>query len=237
VGTAESHQDLHEVSLLADDVRRRLYEVVNGQDEPLTRDQAAAAVGVSRALAAYHLDRLAEAGLVDVGFARATGRTGPGSGRPAKQYSPSSREIAVSFPPRDYALLARILATAVDGPTSERVRAALASAAAQEGEELGRRSGTLPDALTVAGYEPETDLDGDLVLRNCPFHRIVQEHTDLVCSLNRALVQGALIGTGDDPERAELCPRTGRCCVIVHPERAEAGPERASPAEEVRGGS
>ena len=221
MGTADSPLDLQEVSLLADEVRRRLYEVVTGQDQPVTRDQAAAAVGVSRTLAAYHLDRLADAGLVEVGFARAAGRTGPGSGRPAKRYSPSSREIAVSFPPRDYALLARILATAVDGPTSERLRAALASAAAQEGEELGRRSDTLPNALTAAGYEPETDHDGDLVLRNCPFHRVAQEHTDLVCSLNRALVQGALIGTGNDPERAELCPRTGRCCVIVHPESAQ----------------
>ena len=221
--TAEPHQDLPEVSLLADDVRRRLYDVVSGQNEPVTRDQAAAAAGVSRALAAYHLDRLAEAGLLDVGFARAAGRTGPGSGRPAKRYSRGSREIAVSFPPRDYALLARILATAVEDAPTERVRAALMSAAAQEGEELGRRSGTVPDALTVAGYEPDIDPDGGLVLRNCPFHRVVQEHTDLVCSLNHALVQGALIGAGSDPARAELCPRAGRCCVTVRPESAAPG--------------
>lgn len=235
MSTAGSNQDLHEVSLLADDVRRRLYDVVVAQSEAITREQAAAAAGVGRALAAYHLDRLAEAGLIEVGFARTPGRTGPGSGRPAKQYSRSSRELSVTLPPRDYALLARILATAVEGSASDRVGAALRGAAAEEGEALGRRSHTVPDALTVAGYEPVTDPAGDIVLRNCPFHSVVQEHTALVCSLNHAFVQGALAGAGEDPGRAELCPRAGHCCVVVHPVPSAPGGDLTGPATEQDG--
>lgn len=215
----DPNQDLGEVSLLADDARRRLYHFVAGQDDAVTRDEAAAATGVSRTLAAYHLDKLADAGLVEVGFARAPGRTGPGAGRPAKRYSRSAREVTVSFPPRNYSLLAGILATAADSSPSGEFRAALTSAAQREGRALAHEGVALVDALTAAGYEPTTDRNGDIVLHNCPFHSVVQEHTDLVCTLNRAFIQGVLDGNGHNPRRAELSPATGRCCVVIHPEQ------------------
>lgn len=216
--TPDPNQYLGEVSLLTDDARRRLYQFVAGQDEAVTRDQAATATGISRTLAAYHLDKLAEAGLVQVSFARAPGRAGPGAGRPAKRYGRSSREIAVSFPPRSYSLLARMLATAADASPSGQFQAALATAAEQEGRALGEKATAIPDALTAAGYDPVTSMGGDIILRNCPFHSVVHEHTELVCTLNEAFIQGALEGVGADPRRAELSPCTGRCCVVIHPE-------------------
>ena len=77
---------LASVTVLSDRVRRALYLHVAGQDGPVGRAAAAAAVGVPRTVAAFHLDRLVEAGLLDVTHGRTTERRGPGSGRPAKLY-------------------------------------------------------------------------------------------------------------------------------------------------------
>ena len=78
-------EDLDAIALLADPVRRSAYQaVVDAGMEPVGRDEVAAAVGIGRTLAAFHLDKLVEAGLLEASFARRTGRSGPGAGRPAK---------------------------------------------------------------------------------------------------------------------------------------------------------
>src|SRR5215469_18242300 len=133
------HPDLASLSSLDDPVRQRLYTVVSGRAEPVGRDDAAEAAGISRALAAYHLDKLVEAGLLTATYDRPDGRTGPGAGRPAKLYSRSDREFAVSVPPREYELAARLLVRAVESDPSGRSRAALRAAAHQLGTELGRQ--------------------------------------------------------------------------------------------------
>lgn len=213
-------EDARGLWLLAEPVRRRLYDFVAGQHAPVTREEAASATDTSRNLAAYHLDKLAEAGLLDISYARKRGRTGPGSGRPAKRYARSGRELTVSFPPRNYSLLAQILADAADAPgitDAGPLRASLARSAENAGRALGARAHDLPAALSAAGYEPAVTGDGDVVLHNCPFHSIAQDHVELVCALNHATIRGALTGAGDDPDRAELSPCPGRCCVVIRP--------------------
>lgn len=219
MNTPAPEGDLEDVRLLNDAVRRRVYGFVARQGTaPVTREEAAAATGISRTLAAYHLDKLAAAGLVDVDYARTSGRTGPGAGRPAKRYAWNRRDVSVSFPPRNYSLLAQILAEAAESSPAGEFRAALAASATQQGNALGRQADAVSAVLTAAGYEPAVEDDGTIVLRNCPFHSIVQEHTELVCALNHAFVQGALEGVGDDPNHAELSPREGRCCVVIRPD-------------------
>ena len=68
------------VAALDEPTRRRLYDYVVRQREPVSRDDAAAAVELPRTTAAFHLDRLVDEGLLDVVFQRLTGRTGPGAG-------------------------------------------------------------------------------------------------------------------------------------------------------------
>jgi predicted ArsR family transcriptional regulator len=63
---SNTETDLDRVAALAEPVRRRLYEVVARAGEPVDRDDAAATAGVTRALAAFHLDRLVAAGLLGV---------------------------------------------------------------------------------------------------------------------------------------------------------------------------
>ncbi|MDN5859741.1 MAG: helix-turn-helix domain-containing protein, partial [Pseudonocardia sp.] len=161
------------VSSLGDPVRRRLYDCVAAHDEPVSRDDAAAAAGISRTLAAYHLDKLTEAGLLTSTYARPAGRSGPGAGRPAKHYARSGRELTVSLPPRNYALLAEIMTQAVSAAdASGAVRAALEAAARKAGQAAATTGPDLPGALRACGYEPVRTPDGDIELRNCPFHQV-----------------------------------------------------------------
>src|SRR5215472_6290101 len=128
---------LTSVSTLSDPVRARLYDFVAGSREPVGRDEAAAAAGIGRATAVYHLDRLVESGLLTVSYRRPPGRSGPGAGRPAKRYARSEREFTVTVPPREYELAAHLLAQAVAADQDGASRATLRDAARQFGESAG----------------------------------------------------------------------------------------------------
>lgn len=217
-GSAASVRDLAGLAALDDPVRRRLYEYVCAHDEPVGRDAAAGAASISRSLAAYHLDKLVEHGMLSVSFRRPDGRAGPGAGRPAKLYERAQREIAVSVPSRDYELAASLLAQAVDeGVDAARV------AARRHGRQLAgayrdrrrSRQRALELLLREQGYEPVAEPDGTLRLRNCPFDAIARSHPGLVCGLNLALVEGILDGLQATGHRARLEPQPGRCCVAV----------------------
>ena len=213
------------LGVLDDPVRRGLYEYVAAHRAAVTRNDAAEATGTSRTLAAYHLDRLAEAGLLDVEYGRRNGRTGPGAGRPAKLYSRAREEVSVSVPPRNYRLLARLLASAASADRSGAVLDALTDTAKLEGIATAERATGVIDSLEAAGYEPSEDDAGTIILNNCPFHQIVEQAPDLVCAMNHALIAGVLLGSDEDPGRAEFSPCPGRCCVVINPEHPAASPE------------
>lgn len=205
------------LTALSDPVRRQLYDYVSAQDGPVHREEAATSVGISRTLAAYHLDRLTEAGLLTTSYARTSGRTGPGAGRPAKHYERVQDEVTITVPPRSYDLLARLLADVVAGDGCGRISSALMVAADAEGRAGAADSPDLMATLRARGYEPAAAGNGSIDLHNCPFHRLAQRHTELVCGLNHALLRGCLSARGEDPDRADLSPRPGRCCVVIHP--------------------
>ncbi|HEU5389006.1 MAG TPA: helix-turn-helix domain-containing protein [Streptosporangiaceae bacterium] len=209
------------LSSLADPVRRHLYEFVTSRPGPVTREEAAAAAGISRTLAAYHLDKLTESGLIEAGYARPGGRGGPGAGRPAKHYVRADRELSVSVPARSYLLMASVLAGAVSADTTGAVRTAAARAARQIGRAAADGS-DLETALRGCGYEPARTKDGAIVLRNCPFHLLARSHVDLVCGLNRDLIDGLLEGAGQGKSEATLAPQDGRCCVVIRNREASA---------------
>jgi predicted ArsR family transcriptional regulator len=218
----ETRAGLTAVSSLEDPVRARLYQIVSASAEPTGRDEAAAAAGIGRPLAAYHLDKLVELGLLVASYQRPEGRTGPGAGRPAKFYSRSGHEFAVTVPPREYELAARLLAVAVESDTVGRSRAALRDAARQHGANLASQNRTdvsplnaLQTALAGHGFEPWREADGTVRLRNCPFHQLAALHPDLVCGMNLALIGGLIDGLGAPAMRADLDPGPGRCCVAI----------------------
>jgi predicted ArsR family transcriptional regulator len=224
-------QQLTGLAGLGDPIRRTLYRYVADRGVPISRDEAAHAAGISRPLAAYHLDKLVEDGLLEPRYHRRSSRRGPGAGRPAKHYVRADRQIELSLPTRDYAALAELLAGAVEADPSGAASAALNRAAATLGATLGTEaaSRTTPDgdpdqvlaavrqALAARGYEPHEDVDGTIRLRNCPFDRIAAHHRQLVCGANHAMLQALTdqLDGGPGTVRAVLDLQPGRCCVTL----------------------
>lgn len=185
-------------------------------------DEIALATGLRRTTAAAHLDRLVEAGVLSVERVRRSGRSGPGAGRPAKLYTASAGEIVVSLPTRDYELMGDILATAIEhsAAAGTPVDAAIRASAHARGRKLAAGA-TLDDTMMAVGYEPSWDHENTMTLANCPFHRLVARHTELVCSANLALVDGIVAETRA-PRAAELNPAPGRCCVVLRAESPQS---------------
>ncbi len=224
---------------LGDQVRRRLYVYVVSRPGPVSRDEAAAAVGIQRPLAAFHLDKLATAGLLEVEFRRLGGRSGRGAGRPSKLYRRSDHEFGFTVPARRYEVAGQLLARTLSEADSDGVGAGdLRRVAREFGEGLGhetrRRAGRRPSRkallsaiLTVLaehGFEPRRD-DGEVVLANCPFHALAEVHPDLVCPMNLELHRGLLAAVGGLSLEARLEREPGACCVKVRGEfgaRAES---------------
>ena len=228
MGTAELDRQIAAIASLDEPVRRGLYRYIAGRRRDVGRDEAARALRISRALAAFHLDKLVEHGLLETSYRRLTHRRGPGAGRPAKLYRRAARQLEVTLPPRRYELAGRVFAHALTAAASPTGRRALERAARDVGRGLGataRRSGSpragrerwLADAAAVLdewGYEPAR-VNGDIRLRNCPFDALANECRPLVCGMNLALVRGLLAGLGTRAVRAELDPEPGSCCVVL----------------------
>ena len=218
--SAKRLQDqIETVASLADPVRRDLYLYVRRQGEPVGRDQAAKGLGISRALAAFHLDKLAAAGLLETSFRRLKGRGGPGAGRPSKLYAPSAEPIELQLPERRYQTAGKVMARALAEGES---RTALRRAARAEGKRLalaapakGSAASRTMAALRDAGFEPARDRDGRVTLKNCPFDALARESREVVCGMNLALVEGMLEELGIEGASAKLEPRPGQCCVSL----------------------
>jgi len=226
VEDVQSDAALSAAAVLTDEHRRRMYTYIRQADSPVTRDEAAAAVGISRKLAAFHLDKLVAAGLLRASYARPAGLRR--AGRTPKAYEPSGVDLHLSIPQREHALLAGILVDAVSGASAEDAGQAALRVAAQHGSELGAderdrmRPGRLgaERALTVAGgvlerhgFEPVRAEPTRVWLRNCPFEPLAARAPDLVCGINQAFLAGFLDGLGATTTTAVLAPRPGACCV------------------------
>jgi predicted ArsR family transcriptional regulator len=218
------------IATLNDAIRRALYALVVGSDGGVSRDEAAAAMGLPRSVAAFHLEKLVDEGLLEFEFKRLTGRTGPGAGRPSKLYRRAAREISVSLPPREYDLAGFLLAAAVEAvgstgrsPAEElgrisyeygRTLGAKARAKAGHGPARSELRTAMLESLRDNGFEPR-QVGEDVVLANCPFHTLAQQFASLVCGMNLHLLQGvrAGLGGGDQELVPRLDPSSGMCCV------------------------
>ena len=221
-------RDVSAIGALEDELRRRMYLEVRARRRAVSRDEIAQAVGVSRKLAAFHLDKLVERGLLVASYARPPGRGGRGAGRSAKYYEPSAREVDVSIPERNYDLMGTILVKAIDDEEPGEPTPSAAKRVAHEiGEQLGRKErerrhlprpgperamSVTAEVLAGCGYEPYTD-DGTVRLRSCPFHALAEQSRELVCGLNRELVHGIVSGLGNETLDVRLAPLPDECCV------------------------
>ena len=217
------------IAALEEPLRREMYLFVAGQAGEVSRDQAARALHVSRSLVAFHLDKLVEAGLLEVTYRRTSGRTGPGAGRPSKLYRPSRQQLEVSLPARRYELAAQLLLQAAERTPAPGILEALRSVARAWGRRLAveararagpavasdRLLGEAVRLLSQCGYEPRQNDQGNLLLGNCPFDALAAEHRELVCGMNVALMEGLVAGLELDGITAKLDPQPGMCCVVL----------------------
>jgi predicted ArsR family transcriptional regulator len=221
---ADTDPDLVALALLVEPVRRDLYDWVVAQARPVGREEAATALKITRALATFHLDRLAAAGLLEAGYRRLSGRVGPGAGRPARVYWRADREFSVSLPDRRYERVAQLFALTLERLDDKSVPDPLQNAARELGEQLGATGGRgapgkrLTAALKAGGYEPVTVKGGVIRLRNCPFAAVADAHRPLVCGTNLALAEGIIRGSGATTVRPILNFQPDLCCVAFVPD-------------------
>ena len=216
------------IGALAEPTRLALYRYVAGAAAAVSREQAADDMGIALHSVKFHLDRLVEEGLLEVEYRRLTGRTGPGAGRPSKLYRRTTRQLvrlAAGAAIRPRGRSARSSRRPVGAPWNPHRRGGTERGARHRLTDRGRpdsprrtgRAATtarLIETLTDHGYEPRF-VDEDVCLTNCPFDRLAAEHTELVCGMNLALVDGVIEGLNLRAMSARLEPQPGFCCVKV----------------------
>jgi predicted ArsR family transcriptional regulator len=229
-------RDAETIASLRQPARRALYEYVGRQPAAVSRDEAAEAVGLNRSLAAFHLDRLVDAGLLTVDYRRLSGRGGPGAGRPAKLYRRSRRQVAVSLPHRDHTLLAGLLAAGLreigdDGGASTPARDFGRSLGARARRRLRSRNVAGPrlaecveSVLETVGFEPYRAPTGELRARSCPFDPLSRRFSPVVCGVGQALVRGVIEGIEADQLQVTREERPDRCCVVVEERQPSSRP-------------
>jgi predicted ArsR family transcriptional regulator len=215
------------VAALDDELRRGMYAFIRAARQPVTRDEAAAAVGISRKLAAFHLDKLVEAGVLAAHYGQPGGTRKVG--RAPKVYEPSGADIRVSLPPRSHEMLAGILLDTVltqdggEAASDVALRVAgqrgQAAGAAERDQARPGRLGTeraltlISGLLERCGFEPARQAPGCVRLRNCPFHPLASRAPTVVCGINQAFLAGVLAGLDAPTVEAALRPHRGECCV------------------------
>jgi predicted ArsR family transcriptional regulator len=217
---------LSAVAPLAEPVRRDLYAYVRREGRPVTRDEAAAHAGISRNLAAFHLDKLVAAGLLEAGRGEDAGRR---IGRPPKTYHLSELEVHISIPARRYELAAELLLQAAvagerDGtPLGD----ALMTEARHRGQDVGSKARSrlrhgpvgperalslTENVAAECAFEPVRADRQRVRLRNCPYQRLARHSRELICAMNVEFFMGVVEGIGGRV-RVDLAPWEGHCCV------------------------
>lgn len=216
----------------ARDLRQALL-YVRGSSAPVTADEAASALGIHRSAARGRLERLLRAGLLQASFARLTGRSGPGAGRPAKLYAAAPEQEALELPPRRLpALIARLM----DEVPAERLEDALRRAGEDFGRELAREAGVrsktrvadgleqVCGAVRALGFQATLDrVDGDAAVIStptCPLRPLVAERIE-AAHIDRGmwagLVERSLRGVQAEAVECETdsCLHHAESCSVV----------------------
>ena len=194
---------------LGDNTRYAIYLELARAARPLGTAEIAEALGLHTNTVRPHLDRMREAGLVDVTT------DGRGEvGRPQHRFSLAAEAPSLGLEPPTVPVLARMVLN-----MAERLKASSADAfAVGEAEGAGRAAGyaaypsaleALVDDLDRLGFDPvvaESDTADNAVVAfaNCPFAAYAASHPDLVCGLHHGLVAG-FVDTMGDAEIVEFC--------------------------------
>jgi predicted ArsR family transcriptional regulator len=186
---------------------------------PVTADEVAAAQAVHRNVARSRLERLAEAGLLEVSYERRSGRTGPGAGRPAKTYAVAPSGDAIEFPRRRYESLLGLL---MDGVSAKRLRT-IGEAFGDELADAARLRATASPqrafeavcrAVGSLGYQASVEsVNGEsavLATPTCPLRPLVRARAD-AAEIDRGMWAGLVRRALDGGEVASVECETKDC--------------------------
>lgn len=209
---------------LGDTTRRGIYLAVRSSPASVTVADMAASFDIHPNVARHHLDKLVSDGWLQVSRRRRGEKTGPGAGRPAKHYEPTAKEVSVQFPERRYELLAELLVRTLERMDADRAADIAEEIGREYGEQLAAARGhddpgdTLRNVVTAMlglGFETTANHDERLLLTSsCPFAGTADAHPDIVCRLDKGIVQG-LAGTADTSVAVAITPRSKRGDVCV----------------------
>jgi predicted ArsR family transcriptional regulator len=194
--------------LLGDETRAALYRELATATRAMTASDLAERLGVHANTVRLHLDRLREAGLVEVDSVhRGT------VGRPQHVYSLASTAPTLTFDPPAHALLSGLLAMLAEelGADSDDAAAIGRAWGARSVQRTRSQScvGELESQLTALGFDPElAERPGgaEIAFLQCPFRELAEAYPELVCHLHRGICEGVVgqVGGGNVEEFATL---------------------------------
>lgn len=141
---------MDELEAVGDPELREALRFARAQARPVTADELAAGRGMHRNVARSRLERLVEAGLLESGYERRSGRSGPGAGRPAKTYAVTPELEAIEFPKRRYEALLGLL---IDALPQDGRPESLHAVGAAFGADLARAARLRPARSLRSGIE------------------------------------------------------------------------------------
>ena len=185
--------------------RQEIRDSLKSARDGLDTNQLAESVGLHPNTIRWHLGRLTDAGLVQALPQRRHGR-----GRPSVAYRLTGEGVAQGRD--DYRLLATMLAEVVAGERDGETRAY--EAGVRWGRHLRQAE---PDAgvaelLDQEGFAAEQDGDR-LEMRRCPFYALAEDSPQVICTLHRGIIDGALAesGSGERVEQLDPFVEPGLC--------------------------
>ena len=179
--------------------REDVLAALRGAGRPMSISEIAAQLSIHPNTARFHLEALTNRGRVET--------VKPSHAKPGRP--PLMFRVTTGMDPdgpRDYQMLAGVLADALARERDPQGRAVMAGRAwartegvAHDADGVRDREHAvdrLTDLLAELGFAPErrsgdTDL-GEIGLHNCPFLELVDSRRDVICSVHLGLMQGAL---------------------------------------------
>jgi predicted ArsR family transcriptional regulator len=220
--------ELEVLKALGDETRYALYRELAGSTAPRSAGELADALDLHANTVRLHLERLRDAGLVDVEVIhRGT------VGRPQHRYSLAPGAPGLGFDPPAHVLLAGLLAALAETVGAD------ASAARTTGRTWGRQAArrtttrtrtpqpargclaVLAQELDRLGFEPAADAeaapDGGTRIEflHCPFRELAEAYPELVCNLHRGICEGVAETGRGTVERFSTLYEPDPCHVVV----------------------
>lgn len=185
---------------LGDNTRYAIYLELARSAAALSTADIAERLGLHPNTVRPHLERMRDAGLLDVEV-DARGSVG----RPQHRYSPAADAPSLGLEPPTFPLLAGLLANvaAASFPESEVV----AEAGRVHGRHAGAQradAGSCVAAVTAElaelGFDPAAGEDGrttTIAFTRCPYRELAEAFPELVCHLHRGIVEGMVEVLGE----------------------------------------